>query len=69
VTERPETLECGSNILSGADPDRILDCVATVLRLPPAWTPPLEYMARNVSDTVVRLVTGFHLGLGRRWAG
>ncbi len=67
VTERPETLECGSNILSGADPDRILDCVATVLRHPPAWEPPPEYTVRNVSDTVVRLVTGFHLGLGRKW--
>lgn len=67
VTERPETMECGSNILSGADPDRILDCVETVLRLPPAWEPPPEYMVRNVSDTVVRLVTSFHLGLGRRW--
>ena len=68
VTERPETLECGSNILSGADPARILDCVETVLRLLPAWVPPPEYMVRNVSDTVVRLVTGFHIGLGRRWA-
>lgn len=67
VTERPETLECGSNILAGADVDRILDCVATVLRLPPAWNPPPEYMVKNVSDTVVRLVTGFHIGLGRRW--
>ncbi len=67
VTERPETLECGSNILSGADPERILDCVETVLRLPPVWEPPPEYMVRNVSDTVVRLVTGFHLGLGRKW--
>lgn len=64
VTERPETLECGSNILSGADPRRILECVATVLRLPPAWEPPPEYMVKNVSDTVVRLVTGFHMALG-----
>jgi hypothetical protein len=53
----------------GADPARILSCVETVLRLPPAWVPPTEYMVRNVSDTVVRLVTGFHIGLGRRWAG
>jgi UDP-N-acetylglucosamine 2-epimerase (non-hydrolysing) len=66
VTERPETLERGSNILTGADPDQILDCVATVLALPPAWDPPPEYMVRNVSDTVIRLVTGFHLNLGRR---
>ncbi len=65
VTERPETLECGSNILSGADPDRILDCVETVLRLPPAWQPPPEYLVRNVSDTVVRLVTSFNLAIAR----
>jgi UDP-N-acetylglucosamine 2-epimerase (non-hydrolysing) len=65
VTERPETLERGSNILTGADPDRIVACVDTVLALPPAWDPPPEYMVRNVSDTVVRLVTGFHLNLGR----
>jgi UDP-N-acetylglucosamine 2-epimerase (non-hydrolysing) len=65
VTERPETLERGSNILTGADQDQIIDCVETVLALPPAWDPPPEYMVRNVSDTVVRLVAGFHLNLGR----
>jgi UDP-N-acetylglucosamine 2-epimerase (non-hydrolysing) len=64
VTERPETLERGSNILTGADPEQILACVETVLALPPAWDPPPEYMVRNVSDTVVRLVAGFHLNLG-----
>ena len=35
VTERPETLECGSNILSGADPKLILQCTETVLSHPP----------------------------------
>jgi len=59
VTERPETVECGSNILSGADPAAILSCVATVLQSAPDWTPPAEYMVRNVSDTAVRIVTGF----------
>ncbi|MGD0781128.1 MAG: UDP-N-acetylglucosamine 2-epimerase (non-hydrolyzing) [Dehalococcoidales bacterium] len=59
VTERPETLECGSNILSGADPNLILDCVKTVLSQPPAWNPPPEYMTENVSQTVVKIVTGF----------
>lgn len=65
VTERPETVECGSNILSGADPDTIARCVAMILQLPPRWTAPPEYLVRHVSDTVVRIVTGFHL-LGRR---
>ena len=38
VTERPETVEAGSNMLSGAEPDAILRCVRTVLANAPAWT-------------------------------
>jgi UDP-N-acetylglucosamine 2-epimerase (non-hydrolysing) len=60
VTERPETIECGSNILSGADPDIILDCVKTVLSRPSDWNPPKEYLAENVSQTVVKILTGYH---------
>jgi UDP-N-acetylglucosamine 2-epimerase (non-hydrolysing) len=59
VTERPETLECGSNILSGADPDMILQSVRTVLDQKPAWMVPPEYLAPNVSDTVIKILTGF----------
>ena len=59
VTERPETLECGSNILSGADPDVIEHCVRTVLLLNASWSPPREYVVENVSDTVIKIVTGF----------
>jgi len=59
VTERPETLECGSNILSGADPGLIQDCVQTVLSQGSDWEPPVEYLARNVSRSVVKIVTGY----------
>jgi UDP-N-acetylglucosamine 2-epimerase (non-hydrolysing) len=59
VTERPETLECGSNILSGAEPESILRCVEVVLSQPPCWDPPVEYLAENVSQTVVKILTGF----------
>ena len=59
VTERPETLECGSNILSGADPDRLLQCVRVVLGLKPHWQAPSEYLVDNVSHTVVRIILGF----------
>lgn len=59
VTERPETVECGSNILSGANPDSILNCVEVVLSQPPNWTPPAEYMVENVSNTVIKILTGF----------
>lgn len=65
VTERPETLECGSNILAGADPARILACVKLVLSAPPAWQAPPEYLVRNVSDTVLRLLSGVHPACGQ----
>jgi UDP-N-acetylglucosamine 2-epimerase (non-hydrolysing) len=58
VTERPETVECGSNILSGAEPDAILRCVRTVLDRPADWIIPPEYLAPRVSDTVVNIVSG-----------
>lgn len=59
VTERPETLECGSNMLAGADPDLIVRAVGMVLGMRGGWTPPPEYTATNVSDVVVRIVTGY----------
>jgi UDP-N-acetylglucosamine 2-epimerase (non-hydrolysing) len=58
VTERPETIECGSNMLTGADPDTILACVRIVLSRRSTWAPPREYLVENVSDTVVRIVLG-----------
>jgi len=59
VTERPETVEVGSNILSGAEPDLIFSCVKTVLDRPCNWTPPPEYLVKNVSSTVIKIVLGY----------
>jgi UDP-N-acetylglucosamine 2-epimerase (non-hydrolysing) len=59
VTERPETIECGSNMLTGADPERIAACVATALARPPAWQPPPEYLVRDVSTVVAKIVLGY----------
>ena len=58
VTERPETLECGSNVLSGADLEAIPSLVRFVTRANARWEPPVEYTKRNVSDTVIRLLLG-----------
>jgi UDP-N-acetylglucosamine 2-epimerase (non-hydrolysing) len=58
VSERPETLECGSNLLTGANADLILACVKTVLADPPGWDPPREYLVANVSRVVVNILTG-----------
>lgn len=59
VTERAETIECGSNILSGATPEAIVSAVELALAQPAAWTPPAEYTETNVSSTVTRIVLGY----------
>lgn len=59
VTERPETIECGSNMLSGVDPKDVLRCVRTVLDQRADWRVPSEYLAQNVSSTVARIMLGY----------
>ncbi len=59
VTERPETIEVGSNMLSGSAPDSILSCVKTVLNQPLNWNPPLEYLVENVRNTIVKILLGY----------
>ena len=59
VTERPETIECGSNILSGSEPAAIVDAVGLAIAQPAAWTAPLEYRATNVSQTVSKIMLGY----------
>jgi len=59
VTERPETIECGSNILSGANPCSILRCAKIVLAKSPDWRPPPEYLLEEVSASVVKILMGY----------
>jgi UDP-N-acetylglucosamine 2-epimerase (non-hydrolysing) len=59
VTERPETIDAGSNIITGADPESILNCVKVVLSLPNVWAAPPEYVKRNVSATATKIVLGY----------
>lgn len=59
VTERPETIECGSNILSGSAPDSIVRAVEIAIAQPAAWTPPREYLAENVSQIVSKILLGY----------
>lgn len=56
VTERPETIECGSNIVCGADQETILKAVEIAISQPAAWTPPKEYLAENVSQVVSKIL-------------
>lgn len=57
-TERPETLECGSNVLAGCEPDAILRAVKLVTEQSRTWQPPVEYLATNVAATACRIVLG-----------
>jgi len=59
VTERPETVECGSNILAGAEPEMIIQAVDLVLNSSGDWTPPPEYVVEHVSNTVTRIILAF----------
>ena len=61
VTERPETLEAGSNMLSGVEPERIAEAATLVASERGSWRPPADYTKDNVAETVRRLVLGFRL--------
>jgi UDP-N-acetylglucosamine 2-epimerase (non-hydrolysing) len=59
VTERPETVDCGSNFLAGTDPNEIVRAVDFVTSRATNWMPPAEYEATAVAETVCRIVLGF----------
>ncbi|MDO8685163.1 MAG: UDP-N-acetylglucosamine 2-epimerase, partial [Clostridiales bacterium] len=59
VTERPETLESGSNMLVSISPDLILSSLEVVLNEAREWQPPVEYLATNVSSKVVKILLGY----------
>ena len=58
VTERAETIEVGGNMLSGANPIDLLRATAIVLNTTSDWIAPIEYLERNVSRTVTKIVLG-----------
>jgi UDP-N-acetylglucosamine 2-epimerase (non-hydrolysing) len=62
VTERPETIEAGSNMLTGGDPASIVRAVRTVVDGTTNWRVPPEYQVPHVSAAVVKIVLG-HLEL------
>jgi UDP-N-acetylglucosamine 2-epimerase (non-hydrolysing) len=56
VTERPETVECGSNIIAGVEPARVVAAVRAAIQRERNWNVPPEYLAPAVSDTVVNVL-------------
>jgi UDP-N-acetylglucosamine 2-epimerase (non-hydrolysing) len=56
TTERPETVWCGSNIISGLDKDNIVVCFNRMKLANRNWKVPVEYNQNNVSDVVVNIL-------------
>jgi UDP-N-acetylglucosamine 2-epimerase (non-hydrolysing) len=58
TTERPETVEAGSNIVASTDPERIVAAAGFLRSRGPRgdWAPPPEYLERQVADKVVRIL-------------
>lgn len=59
VTERPETIDCGSNVLCGVSIQNVVRSVALVTRQVRRWAPPPEYLSMTVAETVCRIVLGY----------
>lgn len=57
-TERPETVDCGSNVVCGLNARRIEEAVAVMTALPAGWQIPEGYSVEDVSDKVVKFVLG-----------
>jgi UDP-N-acetylglucosamine 2-epimerase (non-hydrolysing) len=58
TTERPETVDCGSNFISGLNEDAILNGVNVMCTRPANWNCPAEYLDANVSDKVINILLG-----------
>lgn len=58
TTERPETVDCGSNIVSGIDAASIARSAVVMSNMKRDWKIPEGYLATNVSETVVKFLLG-----------
>ena len=56
TTERPETVWCGSNIVSGLNTDQILLSYKIMKSVERNWEIPQGYNKDNVSDTVINIL-------------
>lgn len=63
TTERPETVDCGSNVVCGLSPERIADAVRVMTSAQGGWTPPDGYTEEGVARKVAKFLLGgnFHV--------
>ena len=55
-TERPETVDCGSNLVSGLRWESIDKCMIEMLRRPKNWAIPSGYGEPHVSEKVLEIL-------------
>ncbi len=67
VTERPETVEAGSNIIAGSDPSTITRAVNMARALPTDWRIPPEYQAPRTAAAIAKVVLG-HTSIRRHYS-
>lgn len=60
VTERPETIEAGSSILSGCEAPDIVQAVKMARTLSSNWLVPEDYLRPNVAGTVIKILLGYY---------
>jgi UDP-N-acetylglucosamine 2-epimerase (non-hydrolysing) len=58
TTERPETVNCGSNVVSGIQADSITNGVHVMTKQKSKWNCPEGYLEKDVSDRVVKFLFG-----------
>jgi UDP-N-acetylglucosamine 2-epimerase (non-hydrolysing) len=58
TTERPETVWCGSNIVSGLKKENIISCYNSIRTINKTWDVPAEYNKNNVSSIVAQILLG-----------
>lgn len=58
TTERPETVDCGSNVVTGLKAGQIADAVKLMVKLGADWDVPEGYLDTDVSGKVVKFVLG-----------
>ena len=61
TTERPETVWCGSNVVTGLEVNNIVGGYQAMKSVDRGWTVPAEYARTNVSDIVVNILLGNHV--------
>lgn len=59
TTERPETIEAGSNFVSGCEPEAVLRGI-DLATTSGQWVAPPEYLVSNVSDKICKIVLGYY---------